>query len=69
MRDNIDSNPSEWIGKIVPIIANEIMAPDDVTKDVHSLFLPRLAEDNYRTDKFEADDLEKIKISREEAIG
>lgn len=69
MRDNIDSNPSEWIGKIVPIIANEIMTPDDATKDVHSLFLPRLAEDNYRTDKFEADDLEKIKISREEAIG
>lgn len=68
MRDIIDANPSEWIGKIVPVIANDIMVPNS-SKNKHSLFLPRLAEDNYRKDKFEADDLEKIKQLMKESIG
>lgn len=59
MRDIIEHNPDDWIGKVVSVKANDIMKPTD-RKETYSLFLPRLAEDVYRIDKDEADDLETI---------
>ena len=62
MRDAIDANPDEWIGKIATVIANDISL-DSSGKKVYSLSLPRFAEDNYRTDKTEADTFKQCEIS------
>lgn len=59
MRKEVDANPEEWVGKIVTVIFNSILKPS-ASNDSHSLFLPRLAEDTYRTDKTDADTLERI---------
>lgn len=58
MRETIEANPSDWIGKIAAVTANNITEPND--ENVYSLFLPRFAEDEYRNDKSIADDYDKI---------
>ena len=67
MRDDVDANPDNWIDGIVPVTANDIMKPSE-SNDLHSLFLPRLAEAAVRTDKTEADDLTSILAQKEAAI-
>ncbi|WP_151710775.1 ATP-dependent DNA ligase [Acinetobacter brisouii] len=60
MRDEIDKDHSEWVGKIVTVVFNQILNPSQ-SNDKHSLFLPRLADDTYRSDKSVADNLGRIK--------
>lgn len=67
MRDHVDAHSEEWKGKIVPVVANDIMLPSP-SSDLHSLFLPRLAEANYRKDKVEADSLERVFAIKAAAI-
>jgi len=59
MRDAVDADPEDYIGKIYPIVSNSVMKPSKDGK-THSLFLPRMAEAGYRTDKDDADSLEQI---------
>ena len=59
MRDAVDADPQSWIGRIVPVLFNEVMRPGP-NNPVHSLFLPRLEEAGYRSDKSVADDLERV---------
>ena len=59
MRDAIDGDAQAWIGRIVPVLFNEVMYPGP-NNPLHSLFLPRLEEAGYRTDKFVADDLARV---------
>ncbi len=56
MRDAVDANPAEWIGKIMPVVANLILKPSE-SSPVHSLFLPRFSQSTYRMDKTVADSL------------
>lgn len=56
MRDHVDANPENWIGKIMPVTANMIMRPSESNTN-HSLFLPRFTQSFFRTDKTVADDL------------
>lgn len=67
MRDAVEANPDEWIGKVITVIFNDILAPSP-SSDVYSLFLPRMAEAAYRTDKSEADDLPRVQAQLEGAI-
>lgn len=67
MRDDVDANPENWIDGIVPVTANDIMKPSE-SNELHSLFLPRLAEAAIRTDKTEADDLARILAQKEAAV-
>lgn len=67
MRDHVDANPAEWVGSIVPVVANDIMKPSE-SNSLHSLFLPRMAEATYRKDKVRADTLERIFAAKEAAI-
>lgn len=60
MREAIEKNSEDWIGKIIVVRANQLMLPSDSNLD-HSLFLPRFVESNYRKDKTTADSLEQIK--------
>ena len=59
MRDAVDADPQSWIGRIVPVLFNEVMRPGP-NNPFHSLFLPRLEEAGYRLDKSVADDLERV---------
>jgi len=59
MRDAIDADPESWIGRIVPVLFNEVMRPGP-NNPLHSLFLPRLEEVGVREDKSVADDLERV---------
>jgi DNA ligase-1 len=59
MRDDVDANPTNWIGSIVALRFNSILKPS-ASNDLHSLFLPRLVEASYRTDKIVADSLEEV---------
>jgi len=56
MRDDVDANPDNWIGAIMPVTANMIMRPSESNK-LHSLFLPRFTQSTPRADKTEADTL------------
>lgn len=67
MRDDVDANPGNWVGSIIPVIANDLLEPSE-SNDLHSLFLPRMAEAAYRKDKTVADDLARIKLIYEAAI-
>lgn len=67
LRDRVDANPEEFIGKIIPVIANDIMLPS-ASSEYYSLFLPRMAEADYRKDKTVADDIERILATKEAAI-
>lgn len=59
MRDSVDADPSEWIGKVIVVRSNQILTPSK-SNDLHSLFLPRMVEAECRTDKDEADSLEQV---------
>jgi len=59
LRDEIEANPADWIGKIIKVCANGIMKPSD-SNTLYSLFLPRMVEACYRLDKFEPDSLERV---------
>jgi DNA ligase-1 len=59
MRDDVDANPGNWIGSINALRFNSIEKPS-ASNNLHSLFLPRLVEDEYRTDKTTADTLEEV---------
>lgn len=67
MRDDVDANPDNWLDGIIEVVANDIMVPSE-SSDKYSLFLPRMAVAEVRTDKFEADDLERIVAIKEAAI-
>lgn len=67
VRDSAEANPDEWIGRILDVVANDITEPGE-SNSFHSLFLPRMAEAGYRTDKSEADTLERVFAQKEAAI-
>lgn len=67
MRDKVDADPSDWIGRVIEVTANDIMEPSD-SNPLHSLFLPRMVEAAYRTDKTEADSLERVKAQKDAAV-
>ncbi|MDY7537640.1 hypothetical protein RGU72_05145 [Undibacterium sp. 5I1] len=58
MRDQVDANPDDWVGRIMPVVANMIMRPSE-SNHLHSLFLPRFSQPIYRTDKTVADNLSR----------
>lgn len=66
MRDRIDANESDFIGRIITVRANAIMKPSE-SNDQYSLFLPRFVEANVRKDKTKADDLQRVKDQFESA--
>jgi len=68
MRDHVEAHPSEWIDKIIVVRANDILDPSDSNAEYHSLFLPRMVEAAYRTDKEEADSLQQVRDQFESAI-
>lgn len=67
MRDAVDADPSDWIGRVIDVVANDIMKPSE-SNEYYSLFLPRMAEAGYRTDKTEADDMDRILSQKEAAV-
>ena len=67
LRDSVDANPDEFIGRIIAVTANDIMAPSE-SSEFYSLFLPRMSEGDYRTDKTTADSLERVIAQKEAAI-
>jgi DNA ligase-1 len=67
MRDNVERDPEDWIDRIIPVTANDIMMPGG-SSDFHALFLPRMTEANYRTDKTEADSLTRVFKQKDAAI-
>ena len=67
MRNRVDANHDNWIGKIIAVVANDITLPSN-SNELHSLFLPRMAEPNYRTDKHCADSLLSVFAQKEAAI-
>lgn len=67
MRNHVDMYPEMWIDSIITVIANDIMLPSE-SSEVHSLFLPRMVEAVYRTDKTAADTLQRIIDQKQAAI-
>lgn len=67
MRDEVDAAPNDWIGRVITVRANQILNPSP-SNTYHSLFLPRMVDDHYRTDKTEADSLERVQQQFENAI-
>ncbi|CAG9229017.1 ATP-dependent DNA ligase [Burkholderia vietnamiensis] len=67
MRDAIEANPSDFIERIFAVRANSIMKPSE-SNALHSLFLPRMVEAGYRTDKTEADDLARVEAQFAAAV-
>lgn len=65
MRDEVDANPDDWISKITTVRSNAIMKPSQSNEN-YSLFLPRMVEAVYRTDKSVADSLLQV-FAQEEA--
>lgn len=59
MRSRIDSDRSDFIGRIITVRANSIMKPSN-DSGFHSLFLPRMVEADYRRDKTNADSLQQV---------
>lgn len=68
LRKAIEDNPEDFIDRILTVVANDIMKPSDDSDGFHSLFLPRMAEAGYRTDKTEPDSLEGCFKQKEAAI-
>ena len=60
LRDQIEANPDDFLKRIIAVRANAIMSPSE-SNEFHSLFLPRMVEAAYRTDKTEADSLERVR--------
>lgn len=67
MRLAVEKNPEDWIGRIIAVTANDIMKPGE-SNPFHSLFLPRMSEACYRTDKILADGLDRVFAQKEAAI-
>jgi DNA ligase-1 len=67
LRNRVEANPEKFIGKILVVRANELLEPSE-SNSFYSLFLPRMAEQSYRTDKSVADDLAQIRKQFENAI-
>lgn len=68
MRDRIEANPDDWVGRVMAVRANSLMQPskDD---EPYSLFLPRFVEADYRLDKAVADDLQRVQDIFRNAMG
>lgn len=67
MRDEVDANPENWIGKVITVIANDIII-NSSGKKAWSLFLGRFAEDTCRIDKTEADTFQQVKDALESCM-
>ena len=67
MRNKVDAANDDWMGKIMPVVANSIMEPSE-EGGFHSLFLPRFAEANPRNDKTEADSLDDVRNQFKAAV-
>lgn len=67
LRDAIDADPERFLGRIWSVRFNEITAPSE-SNPKHSLFLPRMAEDSYRTDKDVADSLNEVYVQRDAKV-
>lgn len=67
LRDAVDANPDEFIGKVIEVVANDIMEPSESNR-LHSLFLPRMKSASYRTDKTIPDSLDRVFSAKEAAI-
>lgn len=59
MRDEIEANPEDFIGRVIVVRFNFIMRPSP-SNEFHSLFLPRMVESGYRIDKTEPDSLQRV---------
>lgn len=68
LRKQVNSNPAEFVGKVITVIANEICSSKSKVEGEYSLYLPRMAEESYRIDANTADDYEHIKKSYESAL-
>jgi DNA ligase-1 len=68
LRDKLDSEDTRnaWLDSVLVVRANSIMMPSE-SNDLHSLFLPRMVEDDIRADKSQADDLARVKLQFEAA--
>jgi len=67
LRDAVEANPDDFIGRILTVVANDITLPSE-SNELHSLFLPRMAEGSYRIDKTTADSLQQVFDQKEAAI-
>lgn len=67
MRSHVTENPDEWIDSIIVVRSNGVQSSPRDGK-LSSLFLPRMVEVDYRTDKFEADSLQQVRDQFESAI-
>jgi DNA ligase-1 len=67
LRDAIERDPSVYLSKVWAVRANSIMKPAE-NDGVYSLFLPRMVEAGYRTDKSAADSLRSIQDQFEAAV-
>lgn len=67
LRNHIEDNPDDYIGRITAVRANMVMAPSE-SNELHSLFLPRMVEAGYRTDKTVADSLEEVRAQFDAAV-
>lgn len=67
LRDEVDANPNDWIGRIITVRSNSILKPSASSSN-YSLFLPRMVEACYRLDKTVADDLTRIYEQFDNAI-
>ncbi len=67
LRDQVEANPDDFIGKIIAVRANQVLKPS-ASNDFHSLFLPRMVEAGYHTDKSQADTLQGVVDQFEAAI-
>lgn len=67
LRAAIEKDPAAFINRVWAVRFNEITEPSD-SNPKHSLFLPRMAEDGYRTDKDVADSLQEVYAQRDAAV-
>lgn len=67
LRDAIERDPNVYLSKVWAVRANSIMKPAE-NDGVYSLFLPRMVEAGYRTDKSQADSLRGIQDQFESAV-
>lgn len=59
LRAEVEADPESWVGRIIPVLANQVCAPSD-SNPLHSLYLPRMEVAGYREDKRTADTLAQI---------
>jgi DNA ligase-1 len=67
LRDAIDKDRAAFIERVWTVRFNEITEPSD-SNPLHSLFLPRMAEDWFRSDKDTADSLPEVFAQRDAAV-